>query len=168
LVGQHVLHVTKTQSSKIKKCKSEGVGLVLKLSAAQVKHNVVNGGFLGAILPFLASAAKTVVPALLGGLAFSGMGKAVDAIDRKAQGQGMPKTLYLKKDNKAFKITKAGEGLYLQPWKKGDSIRGDGVYLKAPTGMGYVNGKGFITGTTAENSPVAKIPLLGSLLSWLI
>ena len=57
-----------------------------------------------------------------------------------------------------MKVTPAGKGLYLAPWKKGNAI-GDGLYLK--TGKGYADGRGLLL---RPNSPFKNVPILGMLL----
>jgi len=134
-----------------------------------LQYSQKHGGFLGAILPFLATAGKTllstVVPGIIGGMAMAGGTKAVDAIDRKINGQGMPKVMYVKRGNTTLKITRLGSDLYLSPFRKGDGVNGDGVFLKPASGSGYINGRGLISGTSPDNSPVARIPILEQIQS---
>ena len=78
LSGEHVLALTQAQINKIEKAYRSGKGVTIKMSKAQIKHNAkVEGGFIGAILPFLATAVKflasSVLPALATG-ALTGVG----------------------------------------------------------------------------------------------
>jgi len=50
---------------------------------------------------------------------------------------------------------------YIFTPKKSSDVAGDGVWLKPYGGSEYVDGSGFITSSNPEDSPVAKIPLLG-------
>ena len=46
LHGKHPIHVTRSQMTKIAKHHQQGVGVQLRMSAAQVKHNLRMGGGL--------------------------------------------------------------------------------------------------------------------------
>ena len=160
LRGEHTLALTKTQIKKLENAYAKGTGATIKLSKTQLRHNAkLKGGFLPLILPALATAGKflasSVLPALatgaLGGIGAAAGSKAVD----KIAGHGV---LYLKKSGQGVKITPAGKGLYLAPWKKGSAI-GDGLYLK--TGKGYADGRGLLLG---PNSPFKNVPILGMIL----
>lgn len=151
--GEHMVAVTHAQVEKIRKAYNNGVGVVIKMSKTQLKKNAsVQGGFIGALLPLLATAAKFILPSLATG-ALAGIGsKVVD----KISGSGV---MYLKKGGLACKVMPAGQGLFLAPWTKGSSLTGSGLYLKS--GTGYVDGRGILLG---PNSPFANIPILGMLL----
>ena len=73
-----------------------------------------------------------------------------------ASGSGV---MYLKKNCVGCKIIPAGQGLFLAPWHKGNSISGSGLYMK--TGSGYIDGSGLLLG---PNSPFKNIPILGMIL----
>lgn len=161
LDGEHVLALTYAQVDKIAKAYKSGTGATIKMSKTQLERNTkVEGGFIGAILPFLATAGKflasNVLPALATGV-LSGVGST--AVNKVA-GNGVSggQIIYLKKNGRGCKVHLSGSGLYLSPWQKGSSI-GEGMYLKS--GSGYVDGSGLILG---PNSPFKNIPLLGMLL----
>jgi hypothetical protein len=159
--GKHVLALTQAQINKMDKAYHDGKGITLKMSKSQVKYNTkVEGGFIGALLPLLATAGNfilsNVLPSLAKG-ALSGLGSAAatKAFD-KITGSGV---LYVKKKDIAYKVVPAGQGLYLSPWQKGNTVAASGLYMKS--GSGYVNGKGLLLG---PNSPFQNIPILGMIL----
>ena len=163
LNGNDVLALTKTQLNKLAKAYENHKGVTLKMSSAQMKHNMtVEGGFLPLLAGLAASAlpvlAKTVLPALgvgaLSGLASTGV--------QKALGKG----LYLKKGGCVCQVETDGKGLYLGPvsgsgMERSDLLEsyGDGLYLKKEGGL--YDGKGLLLG---PNSPLKNIPILGWLL----
>lgn len=148
LNGKHLIALTQAQVNKMVKAYQSGTGITIKMSKTQLKKNAsVQGGFIGALLPLLATAAKFILPSLATGVLSAVGSKIVD-------GSGV---MYLKKNGMACKVTPAGRGLYLAPWKKGSAI-GSGVYLKS--GSGYVDGKGILLG---PNSPFQNIPILGMI-----
>jgi hypothetical protein len=151
--GEHTVALTRAQIEKIRKAYNKGKGVIIKMSETQLKKNAsVQGGFIGALLPLLATAAKFILPSLATG-ALSRIGsKVVD----KISGSGV---MYLKKGGLTCKVMPAGQGLFLTPWAKGGSLTASGLYLKS--GSGYVDGKGLLLG---PNSPFANIPILGMLL----
>src|SRR5678816_1061251 len=70
LTGEHVLALTSAQLNKMKKAYENGKGVTIKMSKTQLIHNAkVEGGFIGAILPFLATAGKFLLSSVLPGLA---------------------------------------------------------------------------------------------------
>ena len=149
LNGEHVLALTQAQVNKMAKAYQSGTGTIIKMSKTQLDYNAkVEGGFIGAILPFLATAGKFLLSSLATGVLSAAGSKIVD-------GSGV---MYLKKNNMACKVIPAGRGLYLAPWNKGSAL-GSGVYLK--TGSGYADGKGLLLG---PNSPFQNIPILGMIL----
>ena len=159
--GDHVLALTQTQINKMAKAFNNGTGVIIKLSTAQLKHNM-KGGFLPALLGFLGSTVapfllKTALPALatgaLTGLASTGVSKALGAGFTGA-------ALYVKRGEGSFKVVPAGKGLYLSPWKKGSSIKGDGLYMKTGKGT-YCDGQGLLLG---PDSPFKNVPILGLIL----
>lgn len=165
LHGEHVLALTTAQVNKIKKAYQSGTGVTIKMSKTQLEHNEkVEGGFIGALLPMLATAGKfflsSVLPTLATGV-LSGVGQAAGSTvvnkisGNEINGRGV---IYLKKNGMGCKIRAAGEGLYLSPWQKGSSL-GEGLFLKS--GSGYVNGSGLLFG---PNSPFQNIPILGMIL----
>lgn len=94
LTGSHPMMLLKGQLSKIEKALKSGTGVRLTFSPTQLKKMTKHGGFLAALLPFLAETVlpaltSTVLPALasgaLGGLATYGVNKAIKA----AEGSGL-------------------------------------------------------------------------------
>ena len=155
--GNDMFAFTQGQINKMTKAYQKGTGVVIKMSKTQLENNKkVEGGFIGAILPFLATAAKFLIPSLVTG-AMSGLGSAATSkIVDKMSGSGVA---YMKKGDINCKMRAAGSGLYLTPWPKGASIPGSGLFLK--TGSGYeLIGKGFLLG---PNSPFQNIPFLGNI-----
>lgn len=174
ITGEHVLALNQRQINKLTKAYQNGTGVTIKMGKKQLDDNArVEGGFIGAILPFLATAGKfllsSVLPSLATG-ALTGLGSAAGSkIVDKISGSSISQirgssisgsgVLYVKKGGICCKIVPAGEGLFLSPWKKGISISGSGLFLKR--GAGYVSGEGLILG---PNSPFKNIPILGMLL----
>ena len=175
LSGEHVLALTSTQVNKIAKAYQNGTGVTITMSKTQLVQNAkVEGGFIGALLPMLATAGKfllsSVLPTLATGV-LSGVGQAAGStVVNKIAGSGNRcfatgsgtgsgnHVMYLKKDGTGCKIRAAGQGLYLSPWQKGSTL-GDGLFLKS--GTGYVDGSGLLLG---PDSPFQNIPILGMLL----
>jgi hypothetical protein len=156
--GKHVLALTEAQINKMDKAYQNGKGITLKMSKSQVKHNTkVEGGFIGALL---ATAGQFVLSKVLPSLAtgtLSGLGSAAATkLVDKITGSGV---LYVKKGDIAYKVAPAGQGLYLSPWQKGNTVTASGLYMK--TGSGYVNGEGLLLG---PNLPFQNIPILGMIL----
>lgn len=157
LNGEQVLALTSAQVNKIAKAYQSGTGVTIKLSKTQLEHNAkVEGGFIGALLPMLATAGKfllsSVLPTLATG-ALAGVGQAVGSTAvNKIAGNGI---VYVKKNGMGMKMRAAENGLYLAPWHKGSSL-GEGMYLKS--GAGYESaGTGLLLG---PNSPFANISIL--------
>ncbi len=159
--SQYVLALTKSQINKITKAYENGTGVTIKMSKAQLQYNMkVEGGFLPAVLGFLASTVapfllKTALPALatgaLSGLASTGVSKAMGNTGG---------AIYIKRGGIAAKITSTGKGLHLSPWNKGSSVTGDGLYLKTGAST-FAHGEGLILG---PDSPFKNIPILGLIL----
>lgn len=153
LAGEDVLALTRAQLNKMAKAYQSGTGVIIKMSKTQLEHNAkVQGGFIGALLPLLATAAKFILPSLATGALAAAGSKVVD----KITGSGV---MYLKKNGMACKVIPAGQGLYLAPWNKGNSLAGSGLFMK--TGSGYADGRGLLLG---PNSPFQNIPILGMIL----
>ena len=156
LNGDHKIFITNGQFNKLQNARDRGKGLTIRMSGRQLKHNTQEGGFLGALLPLLGTAARVVGPALMGvakkalphlatgalsGLASSGVSKLF--------GDG----LYLKKGGNVAQVETDGSGVYLKPYKgKGLNFRGNGLYLKR--GKNIYDGSGFLT----------SIPIIGDIL----
>ena len=162
VIGEDVIAVTNRQLKAMQKAFEKRKGIRITMSPTQLKHNLtMEGGFLGMLaglaaraLPFLATAAKTILPSLgigaLSGVANAGV--------QKLMGSG----LYLKKGGCVCKVetSKNGKELYLNSASgRGLELFGDGLYLKK--GDSIVDGKGLLLG---PNSPFKKIPILGLLL----
>src|ERR1043165_7793781 len=93
LSGEHVLALTQAQCNKMAKAYQNGKGVTIKMSKTQLAHNAkVEGGFIGAILPFLATAGKfllsKVLPSLATG-AMAGIGSAAASKVDKISGSGV-------------------------------------------------------------------------------
>src|SRR6218665_3496110 len=70
LSGEHVLALTRGQINKMAKVYQNGTDMALKMSKTQLEHNAkVEGGFTGAIIPFLANAGKFLLSSVLPSLA---------------------------------------------------------------------------------------------------
>ena len=161
--GEHVLAVTNLQLNKVLKAYEKGTGVVINLSKTKLMHNSqIEGGFIGALLPFLGAAGsfllKSVVPSLATGL-LAGVGSSAgSAMVDKIAGRGIS-SVYIKKKGQGIKMTAAGSGLYMKPWNKGEPLM-DGMYLRNSNGYSPV-GSGLLLG---PNSPFASIPFLNILL----
>ena len=165
LSGEHVLALTQAQINKMTKAYENGKGVTIKMSKTQLVHNAkVEGGFIGAILPFLATAGKFLLSKVLPGLAtgaLAGVGSAAASkvIDKISGSGGV---IYIRRGDRNAKIVQQGEGLYLKPWRgSGLDGQGDGLYMKTGKGLYMKTGKGLILG---PNSPFSNIPILGWLL----
>ena len=160
LNGEDVLALTKRQVNRLAKALKDGKGTRITMSPTQIKYNLsMEGGILGMLaglaaraLPFIATAAKTVLPHLgigaLSGLANVGV--------QKVLGNG----LYLKKGGCVCRVETDGQGLYLDP-VDGSGLRlfGNGLYLSRDGKI--MDGRGLLLG---PNSPFRKIPILGAIL----
>ena len=165
LSGEHVLALTQAQINKMRKAYENGKGVTIKMSKTQLVHNAkVEGGFIGAILPFLATAGKFLLSKVLPGLAtgaLAGVGSAAASkvIDKISGSGGV---IYIRRGDRNAKIVQQGEGLFLKPWfGSGLDGKGDGLYMKTGKGLFMKTGKGLILG---PNSPFSNIPILGWLL----
>ena len=160
--GNHMFAFTQGQINKMTKAYQKGTGVTIKMSKTQLEHNKkVEGGFIGALLPFLATAGKFIASKLLPSLAIgamSGVGSATASkIVDQISGSGV---MYVAKDDMRCKIRSAGSGLYMSPWQKGGSITASGLYMKTGTGYEPI-GEGFLLG---PDSPFKNIPILGMIL----
>jgi hypothetical protein len=157
LSGDDVLAVTQVQANKLAKAYENKKGMILKMSKAQLAHNMkTEGGFLPMLAGLAAKAlpllTRTILPALGVG-ALSGL--ASTAVN-KAMGDG----LYLKRGSGCCKVVTDGSGLYLSSANgNGFEKFGLGLYL-IKEGRAY-DGSGLLLG---ENSPFKNIPILGMLL----
>src|SRR6218665_2629876 len=99
------------------------------MSKTQIEYNKkVEGGFIGALLPMLATAGQFLVSKLLPSLAtraLTGIGTAAGSklVDKISGG-----TIYVKRGGRYYKIVPYGQGLYRKPWTGTGSRRiGDGL-----------------------------------------
>src|SRR5688572_3416260 len=112
LSGEYVLALTQAQIKKMIKAYQNGTGMTIKMSKTQLNHNAkVEGGFIGAILPFLATAAKFILPSLAQG-ALAGVGSAAAS---KVMDKISGSAIYIRRGDRNAKIVQQGEGLYLKP-----------------------------------------------------
>ena len=177
LNGEDGIALTQGQLNSYIKAVEEKKGITIKMTKAQVIYNMqVEGGFfpaLAAALPFVITAAKTILPALAtgahSGLASTGVSKLLDSGAGVAAGgagvnDGIGAGLYLKKGGCVCQVETDGSGLYLSPQQniKGSSIEHlpDGYYIKKKCGN-IIDGRGLILG---PDSPFKNIPLLGMIL----
>ena len=156
LDGDHTIFITNGQYNKLQNARNRGKGLTIRMSGKQLKHNIQEGGFLGALLPMLGTVARAAAPAL--------MGLAKKALPHLATGalSGLASTgvsklfgngLYLKKGGTVAQIETDGKGVYLRPYKgKGLGSRGNRLYLKQ--GKNIYDGSGILT----------SIPIIGDIL----
>ena len=176
LSGEHVLALTSAQVNKMAKAYQNGTGVTVKMSKTQLIHNAkIEGGFIGALLPMLATAGKfllsNVLPTLATGL-LSGVGQATGStVVNKIAGNGISggQVIYLKKGGRCYKIGQyKASGLYLKPFNGSalDSM-GEGLYLKNSSG-GFVNGSGLITGDSQISRTISQIPIIGPILGMII
>ena len=157
LEGEHTLFLTNAQYNKLQNARDRGKGLTVRMSSRQLKHNTkAEGGFLGALLPMLGTAARFVGPALMGvakkalpSLATGALSGLASTGVSKLFGNG----LYLKKGGTIAQVETDGQGVYLRPYKgKGLGSRGNGLYLKQ--GKNIYDGSGILT----------SIPIIGDIL----
>ena len=118
LRGEHVIAITLQQAKKVATAFQNGKGAKIKMSKTQLQYNSkIEGGFMGAILPALATAGKFLLSSILPSLAtgaLTGVGAVAGSkIVDKISGSG--DVLYWKKNGKGCKIIPAGQGLYLSP-----------------------------------------------------
>ncbi|CAG2185266.1 DPH6 [Mytilus edulis] len=156
LRGEHKMWLTTRQVQKIAKLLQKGTGgMVLELSATQLKENMQKvGGFLpmlaGLAMRALPMLAKTILPALGVG-ALSGLGGV-------AVNKALWSGLYLKRGGCVCTVKPSDKGLYLKP-SNARITYGDGLYLKR--GQQFHDGAGLILGA---NSPFKNIPLLEEVI----
>ena len=157
LDGDHTIFITNGQYNKLQNARDRGKGLTIRMSSKQLKHNTkTQGGFLGALLPMLGTAARVVGPALMGvakkalpDLATGALSGLASTGVSKLFGNG----LYLKKGGTIAQVETDGQGVYLRPYKgKGLGSRGNGLYLKQ--GKNIYDGSGILT----------SIPIIGDIL----
>src|SRR5678815_521516 len=110
LRGEHVLAITQAQFNKMNKACQNGTGVTIKMSKTQLIHNAkVEGGFIGAILPFLATAGKFLLTKILPGLAtgaLAGVGSAAASkVIDKISGSGVNGgVIYIRRGDRTAKI----------------------------------------------------------------
>ncbi len=166
LSGEHILALTRAQINKMAKAYRSGTGITIKMSKSQLHHNMkVEGGFLPALFPLLATAGKFLLSSVLPSLATGALTGLANTGVSKLMGSG----LYIKRGGRCYKMVPFGTGLYLKPWLgSGLDGVGEGLYLKKG-GSGFVNGAGLILG---NDSPISKalsnIPILGPILGMIL
>ena len=140
--GDDVIALTNSQVNKIRKAYEGGKGVTIKMSNAQLDHNMkVEGGFLGllaryaakTVLPILTKTVlpilkKTILPAIATGAVTAAASSGVQKVMGKGNtGQG----LYMKTGGCVCHVETDGEGLYLRPVSgSGFEQYGNGLYLK--------------------------------------
>ena len=97
--GEHMLALAHAQVDKMTKAYQNSTGITIKISKTQLDNNkTVVGGFIGAILPFLATAGKFLLSSSIPSLAtgsLSGVGSAAGSkVVNNISGSGK---IYLKK-----------------------------------------------------------------------
>src|SRR6218665_3055977 len=159
LSGEHILALTRAQINKMAKAYRGGTGITIKMSKSQLHDNMkVEGGFLPALLPLLATGGKFLLSNVLPSLATGALTRLANTGVSKLMGSG----LYIKRGGRCYKMVGLpfGRGLYLKPWMGSRFDGVGGVYLKR--GSGFVNGAGLILG---NDNPISKaisnIPILG-------
>ena len=85
LTGNHKLLLTQTQINKIKKAKSKGTGIELRISKTQIKK--VTGGSLFSLIP---TAAKAILPSAAKALGLAGLSFGAESALKKIFGSGFP------------------------------------------------------------------------------
>src|SRR6218665_3327970 len=117
LSGEHILALTKAQINKM-----------TKAYRSQLHHNMkVEGGFLPALLPLLATAGKFLLSSVLPSLATG----ALPGLANTGVSKLMGSELYIKRGGRCYKMVPFGTGLYLKPWLgSGLDGVGEGLYLK--------------------------------------
>ena len=114
---EHVIAITLQQAKKLATAWQNGKGATIKMSKAQLQYNSeIEEGFIGAILPALATAGKfrlsSVLPSLATG-ALTGVGAAAGSkIVDKISGSG---DILFRKNGEGCKIIPARQGLYVTP-----------------------------------------------------
>ena len=156
LDGDHTIFITNGQYNKLQNTRGRGKGLTIRMSGRQLKRNTQEGGFIGALLPMLGTAARVVGPALMGVAKKTLPHLATGALSGLAS-TGVSKLfsngLYLKKGGTIAQVETDGQGVYLKPYKgKGLGSRGNGLYLKQ--GKNIYDGSGILT----------SIPIIGDIL----
>ena len=168
LVGNDIMLLTQAQINSIQKAITQNNGVTLKLSGKQIKANLrVEGGFLPALLAFLAETAlpaltSTILPALGVGALTGGASALASNIIESATGDGMYlKTgkgvgngFFIQKNGKCIEGTYTGKGLYLNP-SGYRAHYGDGLFLSSG-GNVYEGG-----------SILNQIPIVGPFLKLL-
>ena len=108
LVGNDIMLLTQAQINSIQKAMTQNKSVTLKLSGKQIKANLrIEGGFLAALLPFLAETVlpaltSTILPALGVGALTGGASGLASNIIESATGDG----LYLKTGDGVFHTKK--------------------------------------------------------------
>src|SRR6218665_3767613 len=128
LSGENTLALTRAQINKMANEYRGETGITNKMSKSQLHHNMkVEGEFLPALLPLLATAGKFLLSSVLPSLATGALTGLADTGVSKLMRSG----LYIKRGGRCYKMVPFGTGLYLKPWMGSglDSV-GEGLYLK--------------------------------------
>src|SRR6218665_489275 len=88
LSGEHILALTRAQINKMTKAYRSGTGITIKMSKSQL-HNKVEGGFLPALLPLLATAGKFLLSSVLPSLATGALTGLANTGVSKLMGSGL-------------------------------------------------------------------------------
>ena len=112
LRGEHVIAITLQQAKKLATTWQNGKRATIKVSKTQLQYNSkIEGGFIGAILPALATAGKFLLSSILPSLAIGALtdvgAAAGSKIVDKISGSG--DILYWKKNGECCKIILAGQ-----------------------------------------------------------
>ena len=162
LEGDHVLFLTNAQYKKFLKAKNNNRGITIKMGLKQLRYNMKEGGFLGALAKTIGRVALPVVkkalPAIGKALGIGALSGAASNVVNKILGNGV----YLKKPSVLCKIETDGKGLYLTPQPTNDFFEqhGYGLYFVDDTGISQV-GSGIF-------DFVKKIPILGQVVDAII
>ena len=165
LSGEHVLALTNAQINQMARAYRDGTGTTIKMSKTQIDHNMkVEGGFLPALLPFLATAGKFLLSKVLPSLVTGALSGLASTGVSKLMGSG----LYIKRGGRVYKMVTHAAGIYLKPWS-GSGLNGVGEGLYMRKGSGFVNGAGLILGNDHPISKVlSNIPILGPILGMIL
>ena len=165
LEGDHVLFLTNAQYKRFEKARNTNKGITINMGLKQLRYNMKEGGFLGALagiaraaLPAIAGVAGKALPAVGKALGVGALGGLASNLVNKILGNG----IYLKKPSVLCKIETDGKGLYLTPQPATDFFdqHGYGLYLVDDSGITQV-GSGIF-------DFVRKIPILGQVVDAII
>ena len=162
LEGDHVLFLTNAQYKRFLKAKNNNRGITINMGLKQLRYNIKEGGFLGALAKTIGRVALPVVkkalPAIGKALGIGALSGAASNVVNKILGNG----LYLKKPNSLCKIETDGKGLYLTPQPTTDFFEqhGYGLYIVDDSGVTQT-GSGLF-------DFVKKIPVIGDAFKLIV